>query len=210
MFYSSSRFQIVICLCNILHVLSHTNPRTHKQALHPRAMPKEVLRGLIEDLAAAGGDGGGTETCTSTARVDGSVGGGSSCTTAGRVQTDGDIRSAVLHSMEASTAIVHAAISATLDGSVIIDNAVATTVAADAVVIVCGSAFIMAEARAALGVREPRDSDALSSTFGSTGSSISGSKSSSGVVGVSSSNADVNDMYPDAQEYFAPISKPNN
>ena len=65
------------------------------------------------------------------------------------------------------------------------------------VVIVCGTAFIMAEARAALGIVEPKDGDTLSDAIAMATSGISSSSSDSNDQKVTIQN------FSDAQEYFS-------
>lgn len=49
-----------------------------------------------------------------------------------------------------------------------VHNAVTSVPSRGGVVIVCGTTFIMASARAAIGIMEPRDSDILSETINSS------------------------------------------
>ena len=66
------------------------------------------------------------------------------------------------------------------------------------VVVVCGTAFIMAEARAALGIVEPRDGDTLSDAIAMATSGIASSPTNA------SNDPKVNiQNFSDAQEYFS-------
>lgn len=117
------------------------------QAEHPRALSSASLRRLLTD-------GDASDTDTDSAR------------------NDGTVREALTRALRDAAALGDASATEATDAAVVVrplgaasDAAAAAEAAPPALVVVCGTAFIMAEARAALGLREPRDAVHFHATY---------------------------------------------
>lgn len=113
------------------------------QAEHPRALSSASLRRLLDAGSAADGR-----------------------------RNDGTVREALARALldaaapsDASAADATDAVAAVRPLDAASDAGAAEEAAPPALVVVCGTAFIMAEARAALGLREPRDAVHFHATY---------------------------------------------
>ena len=140
-------------MCAILLQHCGSDERVHLvRARHPRAVPVRVLRKMLQGLAAAGGaESGVAAPSMFLSQADRLKGMGA--------DASAGLEHAELSAKETVASQVIAAVEAAQLAAD--DNA-----APDEVVVVCGTVFIMADARAALGVDEPRDSDELIAAAG--------------------------------------------